>query len=63
MGYLLLMMSAGSALYIGYLLWVRLFGKSITQCMKYRALIIVMLAYVVPWAWLGRKKWWLAQKD
>ena len=58
MGYLLLMMSAGSALYIGYLLWVRLFGKSITQCMKYRALIIVMLAYVVPWAWLGGTYRW-----
>ena len=53
MGYLLLMMSAGSALYTGYLLWARLFRKSITQCMKYRALTIVMLAYVVPWAWIG----------
>ena len=47
------MTSAGSALYTGYLLWVRLFRKSITQCMKYRVLMIVMLAYVVPWAWLG----------
>lgn len=53
MGYLLLVTSAGSALYIGYLLWVRLLGKSITQCMKYRALMTVMVVYVVPWAWLG----------
>lgn len=53
MGYLFLMTSAGSALYIGYLLWTRIFGKSTTQCMKYRALMIVMFVYVVPWAWLG----------
>jgi len=53
MGYLLLITSAGSAMYIGYLLWARLFRKSATQCMKYRALMIVMFAYVVPWAWLG----------
>lgn len=53
MGYLFLMTSAGSALYIGYLLWARIFRESTTQCMKYRALMIVMFAYVVPWAWLG----------
>lgn len=52
MGYLLLMTSAGSALYIGYVVWARLLRKSITQCMKYRALMMVMLVYVMPWGLL-----------
>lgn len=43
---------AGSVLYIGYLLWVKMLRESITQCMKYRALMIVMLVYAVPWVWL-----------
>lgn len=43
---------AGSALYIGYLFWTRLFGKSMTQCMRYKALMVVMLVYVMPWGWL-----------
>lgn len=53
MGYLLLMTSAGSALYIGYLCWAKILKDSMTQCMRYRALTLVMLIYVVPWAWLG----------
>lgn len=58
MGYLFLMTFAGSALFIGYLCWKKLLGKSMTQCMKYRALMIVMLAYVVPWIWIkGIYKW------
>ena len=27
-------------------------GKALTQRMKYRALMMVMLVYVIPWAWL-----------
>lgn len=52
MGYLLLMTSAGTALYVGYLIWAKLLGKSMTQCMKYRALFVVMLVYIVPLGWL-----------
>lgn len=53
MGYLFLMTFAGSALFVGYLCWGKILGKSITQCMKYKALMIVMLAYTVPWIWIG----------
>ena len=52
MKYLLLMTFSGSGLLIGYLCWERLLGKSLTQRMKYRALMMVMLVYVMPWAWL-----------
>lgn len=52
MGYIFLMSIAGSALFVGYLCWEKVLGKSITQCMKYKALMIVMLVYLVPWAWL-----------
>ena len=43
---------SGSGLLVGYLCWEKLLGKSLTQCMKYRALMIVMLVYVMPWAGL-----------
>ncbi len=52
MKYLLLMTFSGSGLLIGYLCWERLLGKALTQRMKYRALMMVMLVYVIPWAWL-----------
>lgn len=52
MKYLLLMTISGSVLLFGYLCWERLLEKSITQCMKYKALMVVMLVYVAPWAWL-----------
>ena len=48
MGYLFLMTFAGSALFIGYLCWEKMLKKSMTQCMKYKALLVVMLAYAVP---------------
>ena len=58
MGYLFLMTLAGSALFIGYLCWKRVLGKFMTQCMKYRVLMIVMLVFVVPWRWIkGIYKW------
>ena len=60
MKYLMLMSISGSGLFAGYLCWERLFGKSITQCMKYRALIVVMLVYAIPWIWLkGTYRWML----
>lgn len=52
MGYVMLMTFAGSALFVGYLCWKRVLGKSITQCMKYRVLMIVMLVYIIPWTWI-----------
>lgn len=52
MKYLLLITVSGSGLLIGYLCWERLLGKALTQRMKYRALTMVMLVYVMPWAWL-----------
>lgn len=52
MGYLFLMTFAGSALFIGYLCWEKMLKKSMTQCMKYKALLVVMLAYAVPWIWV-----------
>lgn len=58
MGYLLLMTFTGSGLFIGYLCWKKIMGKSMTQCMRYRALMIVMLTYVVPWIWIeGIYRW------
>ena len=69
MGYLLLMTFAGSALFIGYLCWKKILGKSMTQCMRYRALMLVMLVYVIPWAWFkGMYRWaiglfWLGEVD
>lgn len=52
MGYLFLMTLAGSFLFIGYLGWVKLFGKSMTQCMRYKAMVMVLLVYVIPWVWM-----------
>ncbi|MCI9307393.1 MAG: M56 family metallopeptidase, partial [Lachnospiraceae bacterium] len=52
MGYVLLMTLSGSALFIGYLCWEKVLGKSMTEAMKYGALIIVMLDYAVPWVWI-----------
>lgn len=58
MGYLFLMTFAGSALFIGYLCWKKLLRKSMTQCVRYRSLMIVMLVYIVPWVWIeGTYRW------
>ena len=54
MNYLLLMTLGGSALLIGYLIWEKVFQKSMTQSMGYSALITVLLTYLIPWAWLKR---------
>lgn len=51
MGYLFLMTFAGSALFVGFLCWEKVLKKSMTQCMKYGALLVVMLVYAVPWIW------------
>lgn len=52
MKYLILMTIAGSALFMGWWCWQKLFGTFVSQGMKYRALVVVLLVYVVPWAWL-----------
>lgn len=43
---------AGSLLFGGYRAWERLCGKFATQRMHYRALVMVLLVYVVPWVWI-----------
>lgn len=52
MEYLILMTMAGSVLSLVYWIWDRCFHDFLTQSMKYRALIIILLVYLVPWAWL-----------
>nr|WP_300659950.1 M56 family metallopeptidase [uncultured Acetatifactor sp.] len=52
MNYLFLMTLGGSILLIGYLVWERLFEKSMTQHMGYAALVTVLLIYLVPWVWI-----------
>ncbi len=52
MEYLLLMTTAGSLVFVGYCLWKMLFVKLITQSMKYKAVILVLLVYLIPWIWL-----------
>ena len=52
MKYLLLMTTAGSALYIGYWLWGKGFKSFLSHGMRYKALVFVVLVYVIPWAWM-----------
>ena len=54
MKYLLLMTFAGSVLFAGYCCWALICRRFLTQSMKYRALIIILLVYLVPWVWLKR---------
>lgn len=48
MRYLLLMTLSGSLLFAGYLLWQKLTRNKLTQRMHYSALVMVLLAYMVP---------------
>lgn len=43
---------AGSLMFGGWWVWNRLCGEKMTQRMQYRALVIVLLAYVMPWVWI-----------
>lgn len=52
MSYILLMTIAGSGLLLGVLLWDLLMRKKITEAFRYGSLIIVMLTFLVPWAWM-----------
>lgn len=52
MKYLILMTVAGSILLIGYLCWNKVLGSFLTHSMRYRALVFVVLVYVIPWVWL-----------
>lgn len=52
MKYLILMTAAGSILLIGYLCWNKVLGSFLTHSMRYRALVFVLLVYVIPWVWL-----------
>lgn len=48
MWYLLLLAAAGAILTLFYRLWIKIFGDQLTQWMKHVALIIVLLAHVIP---------------
>ncbi len=52
MKYLFLMTAAGSALFLGYLCWDKALKPCLSHTMRYRALIFVLLVYVIPWVWL-----------
>ena len=52
MRYLLLMTTAGSLMFGGYWVWGKLCKDLTTERMKFWALVAVLLAFVVPWAWM-----------
>lgn len=52
MWYLILMTLAGSILFAGYLCWDCLCKRFLSQGMRYTALIIVLLTYLIPWVWI-----------
>lgn len=54
--YLLLMTTAGSILFLGYQLWVKACGNFVSEGMKYRVLVLVLLLHVIPLMWL--KGWY-----
>lgn len=49
----MLMTLSGNVLFIGFLYWEKVYGRSITQSMRYRAMTATLLAYAVPWKWLN----------
>ncbi len=52
MKYLILMTAAGSILLMGYLCWNKVLRGFMTHGMRYRALVFVLLVYVIPLGWL-----------
>lgn len=54
MSCLLLTTLSGSILFLEYLLWQKLFDSCLTESMKYRALIMVIFIWPVPWVWIKR---------
>lgn len=52
MTYLLLMTTAGTVLFGGYLLWTRVCGSFLSESMKYKALVLVLLLHVIPLMWV-----------
>ncbi len=59
MRYLLLMTTAGSLMIGGYWVWGKLCKDLTTERMKFWALVAVLLAFVVPWAWMKEFYIWL----
>ena len=57
--YLLLMTTAGSLMIGGYWVWGKLCKDLTTERMKFWALVAVLLAFVVPWAWMKEFYIWL----
>ena len=54
--YLFLMTTAGSILFLGYQLWVKVCGSFLSEGMKYKVLVLVLLLHVIPLMWL--KGWY-----
>lgn len=52
MNYILLMTSAGSLLFVGYLLLEKVMGEHMSQTGRFRMLVMVLFTYLVPWVWL-----------
>lgn len=52
MSYIILMTIAGSGLFLGVLLWDLLMRKRMTEAFRYGSLVVVMLTFLVPWAWM-----------
>lgn len=52
MEYLILMTVAGSGLILLYWVWGRCFHDYLTPYMRYGALTMTLLVYLVPWVWL-----------
>lgn len=54
--YLFLMTTAGSILFLGYQLWVKVCRSFLSEGMKYKVLVLVLLLHVIPLVWL--KGWY-----
>lgn len=52
MKYLFLMTAAGSVLFLCYWVWSKVFAPCLTHSVRYKALVLVVLVYLIPWVWL-----------
>ncbi len=52
MKYLFLMTAAGSVLFICYWVWSKVFAPCLTHSVRYKALVLVVLVFLIPWVWL-----------
>lgn len=52
MKYLILMTLAGSILFFCYWIWSKAFAPCLTHSVRYKALVFVVMVYLIPWVWL-----------